>query len=167
MKFTNIPEGYPYSGETCFLPGSSNLKDYLYGGFESDVKNNMVSKLLSRFIVKYGIPHCGRNRATFLSKYCCFKIPLNNDGETNNKTEDSFHSPITAKSKLLIIDGIVCLIQEKLTLVDYDYNKSELTTWSHLIECGQIGYNRRGIVKAFDYAEADLIELTLYITSTT
>lgn len=142
MKFTNIPSGYPYSGETCFLPGSSKLTDYLHGGFESDVKNNTVSNLLSRFITKYGIPQCGRNRATFLSKYCCFKIPLNADGEINNKTEGSFRSPITATSKLLIIDGIICLVQEKLSLVDYDYNSNELTEWSHLIECGQIGHDR-------------------------
>lgn len=167
MKFTNIPDGYLYSGETCFLPGSSNLIDYLHGGFDSDIKNNTVSNLLSRFISKYGNPHCGRNRATFLSKYCCFKIPLNADGEINNKTEDSFRSPITSTSKLLIIDGIICLMQEKLTPVDYDYNESELTEWSHLIECGQIGFNRKGVLKAFDYAEADLIELTLYITSNT
>jgi hypothetical protein len=46
--------------------------------------------------------------------------------------------------------------------VDYDYNKSELPEWSHLIECGQIGYTRKGVLKAFDYAEADLIELTLF-----
>ena len=68
MKHTNIPDGFPYNGETCFLEGSRNLKDYLMGGFNDESRNLYASIVLDQLIKKYGIPQCGRNRATFISK---------------------------------------------------------------------------------------------------
>ena len=75
MKKTNIPEFFPFNGQTCFLEGSINLNDYLHGGFEDEVRDLTASSTLKKLINKYGIPQCGRNRATFIGKKFVIKFP--------------------------------------------------------------------------------------------
>lgn len=83
----NIPDGYPFNGEVCFVNGSTNLKDYLFGGFIDDGRDEKAASVMKRLIEKYGIPECGRNRAAFISKHYVIKFPLNDAGEGDNDWE--------------------------------------------------------------------------------
>jgi hypothetical protein len=160
MKKTNIPEFFPFSGQTCFLEGSTNLKDYLHGGFEDESRDNQASVVLEKLIKKYGIPQSGRNRATFISKKFVIKFSLNDDGEINNSVEATFVSENTAKGKIIILNGFTCIIQEKLLTFDYQVNFKKLPDWTKNIDSGQIGYDLKGKLKAYDFAE-DINKLTI------
>jgi hypothetical protein len=153
MKNTNIPDGFPFNGQTCFLEGSSNLKDYLHGGFNNNQKDSNASIVLKKLIKKYGIPECGRNRATFISKNYVIKFPLNEDGENNNLSESNFKSKITAKSKFLNISGFYCTIQERLKNLEYPVDFEKLPQWTKKIDSGQVGFDKNGNIKAYDFAE--------------
>lgn len=150
MRRNNIPKGFPYSGELCFLNGSVDLKDYLYGGFDDDIKNQKASLVLKELINKYGIPECGRNRATFLSKSFVIKFPLNVDGEKNNESEAAFISNKTARGKIIKLNDFKCIIQEKLNL-NIDINN--LPQWCNLIDSKQVGLDKFGNLKSYDFAE--------------
>ncbi len=164
MKKTNIPDGFPFNGETCFLEGSTNLNDYLHGGFSYEARDNEASIVLSKLIKKYGNPTCGRNRATFIGKNFVIKFPLNDDGEMNNSIEANFNFENTAKGKSFFINGFTCLIQERLIPLDYPLDFSKLPEWTKSIDSGQVGYDSEGVLKAYDFAE-DIDKLTIkYIT---
>lgn len=150
MKNTNIPEGYPYNGETCFIMGSTNLKDYLHGGYLDENKDKKASIVLEKLIKKYGIPECGRNRAAFISKNYVIKFPLNQDGEIDNQFESNHKSKNLANGKLIIINNFKCLIQEKLTLIK---NKDKLPDWCKEIDSIQVGYNKKNKLRAYDFAD--------------
>jgi hypothetical protein len=153
MKKTNIPEGFPFSGETCFVKGSIDLNDYLHGGFEDPSRDIIASNVLKKLISKYGIPFCGRNRATFISKKFVIKFPLNDDGEINNHAEANYVSDYTAKGKSFTIDGFICLIQEKIKPLEYPINFELYPDWVSLIDSAQIGYDHKGNLKSYDFAE--------------
>lgn len=153
MKKTNIPEGFPFNGQTCFLKGSTHLEDYLHGGFNDESRDIIASGVLKKLISKYGIPDCGRNRATFISKKFVIKFPLNDDGEINNYAEANYVSDYTAKGKSFTIDGFTCLIQEKIKTLEYPIDFDLYPEWTRLIDSGQIGYNFKGNLKSYDFAE--------------
>lgn len=153
MKKTNIPEFFPFSGQTCFLEGSSNLNDYIHGGFSDESRDKEASDVLKKLIEKYGIPKCGRNRATFISKYSVIKFPLNDDGETNNDMEAYFISDNTAKGKKIVLKGFTCIIQEKIIELSYPVDFTTLPEWTKNIDSGQVGYDHKGHIKAYDFAD--------------
>lgn len=161
MKKTNIPEGFPFNGQTCFLKGSTHLEDYLHGGFEDTSRDIIASSVLKKLISKYGIPECGRNRATFISKNFVIKFPLNDDGEMNNFTEANYHSVQTAKGKSFTIDGFTCLIQEKIKTLEYPIDFNLYPEWTRSIDSGQVGYDSKGNLKSYDFAE-DVNKLKKY-----
>ena len=160
MKKTNIPNGFPFNGQTCFLEGSTNLNDYLHGGFEDESRDSSASIVLKKLIKKYGIPQCGRNRATFISKKIVIKFPLNDDGEINNSVEATFVSDKTAKGRRIILNGFICVIQEKIIIFDYPVDVTNFPEWTKDIDSGQIGCDSTGNFKAYDFAE-DVNKLTI------
>lgn len=50
MKKTNIPDGFPFNGQACFLEGSTNLNDYLHGGFTDESRDKEASVALKKLI---------------------------------------------------------------------------------------------------------------------
>ena len=104
-------------------------------------------------IKKYGIPKCGRNRATFISKNFVIKIPLNNEGEVNNSVEANFISDNTAKGRLLVLNGFTCVIQEKITTLNDQVDFNLFPEWVKNIDSCQVGYDANGNIKAYDFAE--------------
>lgn len=105
------------------------------------MRDSQASIVLGKLIKKYGIPHCGRNRATFMSKKFVIKFPLNDDGEKNNSVEAMFFSENTAKGKLLIINDFTCILQEKLLILNNEDNGFELPQWVKSIDSKQVGYD--------------------------
>lgn len=122
------------------------LKNHMFGGFcdwDRKTIEQDAEKALIRLTEKYGIPECGRNRATFISKHCVIKFPLND-------WEGSVSSPELAKGRWIKIDDFVCVIQEKLKMVE-NFSYDTLPDWVGSIDGGQVGYDKKGRLKAFDF----------------
>lgn len=133
------------------------LSDHMFGGFcEWDEKdkgiNERAEAILAKLIEKYGQPECGRNRACFISKHCVLKFPLNDGGVADNDWEGSCSGDIYAVGKWLQIGEFVCVMQEKLTLIPEEaFSYATLPDWVGSVDCGQVGYDKKGRLKAFDF----------------
>ena len=120
--------------------------------FESDALNAMALDILTKLERKYGRPSCGNSRATFISKHCVFKFPLNFKGLRDNSVEgkqpnDDYAQ--YAKGRLLMLGDFNCVVQEKLTMPK---SLAGLPVWVLSIDCGQVGYDVKGRLKAYDFA---------------
>jgi hypothetical protein len=107
---------------------------------------------LDRLTQKYGEPDVGTTRACFISKRCVIKFPINDRGERANDWEGSVSADHLARGRYITIDGFVCVIQEKLN-VDIWNGKTykDFPEWVGSIDCGQVGYDSKGNLKAFDF----------------
>lgn len=120
----------------------------LFGGFYDPSDTNRAQELIDRCVAKYGEPSVGRNRAVFISKFCVLKVPINDNGIADNDWEGSMRSPTTAKGRWLQINGLICCMQERLTIHTGD---GELPEWTNSVDCCQVGYDAKGNLKAFDF----------------
>lgn len=125
----------------------------MFGGFytwEDKTINARAETMLLKLTTKYGIPQCGRNRATFISKNYVIKFPLNDNGIADNDWEGSCSASYLARGRWIKIDGFVCVMQEKLTILQ-GHELSDLPEWVNSIDGRQVGYDRKGNLKAFDF----------------
>lgn len=102
----------------------------------------------------------GRNRIAFQKGNTIIKVPLNFDGISDNEYEyktyeDAKLNPKLygeikfAKAKLLhTSDGVPILFMEKLN-TESSFN--EHPKWADCIDCGQVGKDKQGNWKAYDY----------------
>lgn len=131
------------------------LSNFLYGGFcdwDDKTINDRAEAILARLIAKYGEPICGRNRAAFMSKHCVIKFPLNDNGICDNDWEGSCSAPYLAKGRWIQIDGFTCVIQERLTEIPADeFSYESLPDWVGSIDGGQVGYDKKNRLKAYDF----------------
>lgn len=104
-------------------------------------------------------PECGRHRCTFISinRNIVIKIPKNSTGIAVNLDEyKSQNHPENkhAKSKLIYMEqtGIPILIMEKLDVVT---NYANRPRWGWEYDGDQIGIDRKGRWKAYDYSTID------------
>lgn len=127
------------------------LSSHLFGGFyDCDETNKEAEKYLRILTAKYGIPECGRNRATFMSKHCVIKFPLNDNGICDNDWEGSMRSETTARGRWIQIGSFVCVVQEKLTMPE-NFSYKNLPDWVGGVDGGQVGYDKKGRLKAYDF----------------
>lgn len=124
------------------------LNTHLFGGFGCPKINDRAEKALRTLFEKYGTPDCGRNRATFFSKHCVIKFPLNNAGWSDNDWEASCRHETLARGRFIQIADFVCVIQEKLTM---PARSTKHPSWVDGIDGGQVGYDRRGNLRAYDF----------------
>lgn len=124
---------------------------------------------IESLIRKYGNPiGCGLSRLCFASKYCVIKVPINDEGYCDNKCEyisyiqgyEAYNKILSlevgleqelrfAKCRLITIQGIEVLLMEKL---DTQSDRHLLPDWADFIDCQQVGLDRKGQWKAYDYA---------------
>lgn len=121
--------------------------------FEDDILENSLSLLLKRLNEKYECIGCGRNRIVFKTKNGKYviKIPRNMMGITDNAMETQkldFGFPVS-KSKRIILNDFCCVIAE---YVDPVSGISGLPEWTKYVDCQQVGYTRKNILVAYDYA---------------
>jgi hypothetical protein len=108
----------------------------------------------------------GRHRAAFLTTNGRFvvKIPINEAGEHANHAEyrhwRNRNKDILAKCRLFFMEGIPCIIMEKVEKMDYFEKKELLKTGEEWIlkvdqdyQGFQVGRNRKGKVVAWDYTD--------------
>lgn len=111
------------------------------------------AELRMRLCKKYGEPvGSGRHRITFASKRVVIKIPKSNAAISANHSEYGRFKlnkgePL-ARCRLVTILGLPVIIMEKL---DLSTHWNSLPSWSMSYDCGQVGLDRKGNFKAYDY----------------
>lgn len=138
------------------------MKKNIFNFYYNPSLNETAYNLFKRLKKKYPKYEEGRNRLVFFSKFVVIKIPLNEDGITDNEYESSVmggkaFTKIWVKpeyntypnTKFLELDGLWCVMMKKVkpTYESYD----ELPNWVGFIDCGQVGYDRSGKLVAYDY----------------
>lgn len=98
---------------------------------------------------KFGSPIGeGRGRLVFGNEKIVVKVPVTPDGEIWNEIEAMSwrNDERFARCRLLAL-GVHCLMMERL-----DLDMEELPEWSQDFDCSQVGIDRRGRVKIYDFA---------------
>ena len=128
------------------------LDKLLFGGFIDRERNAVAEALYARLEKKYGEPEVGTTRAVFFSKKHVVKVPINDKGEYVNDYEGSVSSDIYARGRWVEIEGFICVIQERLDLSCLkNFSYKNFPDWVGNIDCGQVGHDRKGNLKAFDF----------------
>ena len=122
--------------------------------FKDEVLNNISLELLKKLNEKYEYVGRGRNRIVFKSKSGKYviKVPRNFEGGSDNFCETKkidFGFPVP-KSRRIMLGDFCCVIMEYVEHASFKENKSP--DWVPWIDCGQVGYNRKGELVAYDYA---------------
>ena len=109
--------------------------------------------IITRLILKYGPPFdFGRNRLVFANDHIVFKFPRNHAGMADNDWEGSCSAPYLARGKWLEIDGFICVMQERVQRLYADaICPKKLPDWVGSIDCCQVGYDRQGKLRAYDF----------------
>lgn len=129
-----------------------SFRNEYFSGFGKDSINYKAQLILFALEKKYGKPSCGRNRACFYSKDRVIKFPLNNHGFGDNDWEGSVSGEEYAKGRCVLIDGFICLVQERLKpWQDCGIKYKDLPDWTGFIDCAQVGYDNKGNLKAYDF----------------
>lgn len=112
-----------------------------------------ADKVIARLIAKYGQPFdYGRNRLVFANDRIVFKFPRNLNGIADNDWEGSCRAPYLARGKWLELDGFVCVMQERVQRIYADTPPpKKLPSWTGSIDCCQVGYDRQGKLRAYDF----------------
>ena len=113
-------------------------------------------ELYERLRRKYGEPIGeGRHRTTFASNCVVIKIPRNNSALIATQSEyrrykrkDPSESDRLARCRMVTMNDLPVIIMEKLdTSTDY----RDKPDWSWQYDTGQVGKDRKGNFKAYDY----------------
>ena len=98
--------------------------------------------------------HWGRTRVAFIINNIVVKLPLYSDGCIDNDHEGSFFCDEYANTKLTYCNDIPILFMEYVKHANFDAIKDEfgnIPDWVYSIDCGQVGFNRKGKLVAYDY----------------
>lgn len=98
----------------------------------------------------------GRHRRVFESKHCVVKLPISLEGNSANlheaytfKTNPNY---IYARCRLIRIGDLYVLFMEKVRTRFNPYDKNEkFPDWVDSIDCGQVGFNSKGKLVAYDF----------------
>ena len=111
-----------------------------------------------RLLKKYGSKtHTGSTRKVFFSKRHVIKMPLDSYSEHFNVNEyhlykSGYNKDKYARCRLIKINGINVLVMEKL-IIDTEIDYHLLPDWcNYLFDGRQVGYDKKGNIKIFDYA---------------
>lgn len=113
-------------------------------------------------LTKYGLPHLGTSRVTYVSKSTVFKVPISPDGFRYNDAEASLVSTDfvdaenLANTKLRFFQDIPVLVMENIDPADIQEIKSyfgKIPDWVYAIDMAQVGFSKNGTLKAYDYAD--------------
>ncbi|MDK9789931.1 hypothetical protein [Vibrio sp. D431a] len=107
---------------------------------------------------KYGQPECGRGRAVYIGKHVVFKAPRNFGGIRANDWEGSVEASEgerLGKTKYINFDLTVIAMEKiKHASVDEIIDKlGFLPDFVASIDSGQVGWNKRGDLVAYDYGD--------------
>lgn len=110
--------------------------------------------LMAHLRSKYGEPIGeGRHRITFASKRVVVKMPKNIGAITASQCEYSMFKNSNgderlARCRMIWLFNVPVIIMEKLD-IDIDYRSKPDWAWNY--DSGQVGKDRKGNIKAYDY----------------
>lgn len=118
--------------------------------------------LYNRYIDRAESLSYGRNRCTFLFNNFVVKLPMNTNGISDNDWEGSVSNGDNqdpwhvryARTRLIYIEDIPVVFMERVNDASYEAiacKMGEVPIWVDSVDCGQVGFNRRGKLVAYDY----------------
>jgi hypothetical protein len=129
--------------------------------FEGDPYHAITLKQINFYRKKYGEPMVGRTRAVFdRGDGYVVKVPINGEGFAANSREvltsevedpytpvaDCYHDTVYEASS----EGVSILVMEKLSFEGVPRGYNNLPDWVMSVDGGQVGYNKKGELVAFD-----------------
>lgn len=146
---------------------SKNARDrmqYIKGQmqeFEGDPYHAITLKQINLYRRKYGEPDVGRTRAVFdRGDGYVVKVPINGEGFAANHREvltsevEDPYTPVADCHHDTVYDvspeGVSVLVMEKLSFEGVPKGYSNLPDWVMSVDGGQVGYNKKGELVAFD-----------------
>lgn len=96
--------------------------------------------------------HTGRNRATLLMGKYVIKFPLCGDGVADNDWEGSISGGDYiqyARTRLAYVGDVPIVFMEQVEYAKVNYDA--MPDWVGSVDCGQVGYTRKGKLVAYDY----------------
>jgi hypothetical protein len=129
--------------------------------FDGDPYHAITLKQINLYRKKYGEPSVGRTRAVFdRGDGYVVKVPINGEGFAANSREvitseaedpytpvaDCYHDTVYDVSS----EGVSVLVMEKLTFDGVPKSYKDLPDWVMSVDGGQVGYNKKGELVAFD-----------------
>lgn len=122
-----------------------------------------LSELSEYLTARFGLPiGSGRNRTVWkTSKGNVVKVPRNWNGAVDNEFESmnsdkTLGYEILGKTKCFYIDGIAILVMEYLERASCEEVNEYIGSsfdWTDFIDCGQVGFNKNGQLRAYDYGK--------------
>lgn len=124
-----------------------------------------ILRLYRRYLGK-GVPYeVGRTRITFLFRTYVVKLPWSHDGFADNDWEGSVSNmPETvgdyehyqyARTRLAYVGDIPVTFMERVEPARFadvdDFFDGEEPWWIACVDCGQVGFTRKGRLVAYDY----------------
>lgn len=120
--------------------------------------------LYKRYTKKAKAIHYGRNRIVFDMGYYVVKLPSDHAGFGDNDWEGSVSNgpeqlanPLDyiqyARTRLMYVQDIpVCLMEKVSTEHEvHPFSDKSMPDWVSSVDCGQVGYTRRGRLVAYDW----------------
>ena len=129
--------------------------------FEGDPYHALTLKQINLFRKKYGEPLVGRTRAVFdRGDGYVVKVPINGEGFAANSREvitseaEDPYTPVAECYHDTVYDasseGISVLVMEKLSFEGVPRGYNNLPDWVMSVDGGQVGYNKKGELVAYD-----------------
>lgn len=129
--------------------------------FEGDPYHAITLRQINLYRRKYGEPEVGRTRAVFdRGDGYVIKVPINGEGfaansreVTTSEVEDPY-TPVADCRHDTVYDassaGVSVLVMEKLSFEGVPRGYNNLPDWVMCVDGGQVGYNRKGELVAYD-----------------
>ena len=129
--------------------------------FEGHPYYDITLKQINLYRRKYGEPEVGRTRAVFdRGDGYVVKVPINGESFAANSREartseaDNPYTPVAECYHDTVYDvdpdGVSVLVMEKLNFEGVPRSYRDLPDWVGSVDCGQVGYNRKGELVAYD-----------------
>jgi hypothetical protein len=129
--------------------------------FAGDPFHAITLKQINLYRKKYGEPEVGRTRAVFdRGDGYVVKVPLNGEGFAANSREvltseaGDPYTPVAECYHDVVYDvtseGVSVLVMEKLSFEGVPRGYNDLPDWVMSVDGGQVGYNKKGELVAFD-----------------
>lgn len=130
--------------------------------FEGDPYHGQIRKQIDHYTKQYGQPLLGRTRAVFdRGDGYMVKVPMNGEGLMANQSEIMTHEakdpyiPV-AECRMetdysVVPEGMPVLVMEKVDIESASKLRyKDMPDWVGSVDCGQVGYDRKGRLVAYD-----------------
>lgn len=139
-------------------------RDFAYYSsyFDNDLWNDpTIIYIVERFAKRALWYQAGSNRLTFGFKGYVVKIPTCGSGFVANdwegsvsNSEESFNNDSYvqyAKTRMVYFNGLPVVFMEEV-IMPIDFKYEDFPDWVGFVDCGQVGWNKKGRLVAYDFA---------------